>query len=93
MAKIKPLQDKILLKKVESKASKEEVVKGGIIMPSEEKPIKYGEVVDISEELPNTKLKVGDKVLYSEYGGKDIKVDDDEFLLISYKDISAIIEL
>ena len=62
-------------------------------MPSEEKPIKYGEVVDISEELPNTKLKVGDKVLYSEYGGKDIKVDDDEFLLISYKDISAIIEL
>ena len=93
MAKIKPLQDKILLKKVESEASKEEVIKGGIILPSEEKPIKYGEVIDISDELLNIKLKVGDKVLYSEYGGKDIKVDDDEFLLISYKDISAIIEL
>jgi chaperonin GroES len=93
MAKIKPLQDKILLKKVESKTSKEEVVKGGIILPIEEKPIKYGEVVDISEELSNVKLKIGDKVLYSEYGGKDIKIDEDDFLLISYKDISAIIEL
>ena len=93
MAKVKPLQDKILLKKVESRTSEEEVVEGGIILPSDEEPIKYGEVIAISEELKNVKLKVGDKVLYSEYGGKDIKVDNDEFLLISYKDISAIIEL
>lgn len=93
MVKIKPMQDKVLLKKAESKASKEEVVKGGIILPNDDKPIQYGEVVDISDELSNVKLKKGDKVLYSQYGGKEIKINDEDFLLISYKDISAIIEL
>ncbi len=93
MVKIIPLQDKVLLKKEESKTSQEEVVKGGIILPVEEKPIKYGEVVSISKELDKCSLKVGDKVIYSEYAGKEIKVDDEEYLLISYKDISGIIEL
>ncbi len=93
MTKIKPLQDKILLKKLEFKDSKEEVLKGGIILPNEEKPIKYGEVIEISSELENFKIKIGDKVLYSEYGGKDLKINEEEYLLISYKDISGIIEL
>jgi chaperonin GroES len=93
MVSIKPLQDKVLLKKVESETSKEEVVKGGIILPNDEKPITYGEVIDISSELTNVNISKGDKVLYSEYSGKTITVDDEEFILISYKDISAIIEL
>ena len=93
MAKIKPLQDKVLLKKSETETSKKEVVEGGIILPSDDKPLKYSEVIEISEELSQAKLKVGDKVLYSEYGGTDININGEEFLLISYKDISAIIEL
>lgn len=93
MVKIKPLQDKVLLKKVKNEASKEEVVSGGIILPSDEKPINYAEVIEISSQIKDSPVKVGDKVLYSEYSGKNINIKDDEFILISVKEISAIIEL
>jgi len=72
MIKIVPLQDKVLLKKIEEKP-KEEVVKGGIIIPSDGKAIIYGEVVDISK-------------------GKDFEMNEDKYVLISYKEISGIIE-
>jgi len=91
MIKIVPLQDKVLLKKIEEKP-KEEVVKGGIIIPSDGKAIIYGEVVDISKEIKDPKIKVGDKVIFLEYSGKDFEMNEDKYVLISYKEISGIIE-
>ena len=91
MVKIIPLQDKVLLKKVEEKP-KEEVVKGGIIIPSDDKAIVYGEVIDISKDIKDPKIKVGDKVIFSEYAGKDFEIDEEKYVLISYKEISGIIE-
>ncbi|MFT4243824.1 MAG: GroES family chaperonin [Candidatus Woesearchaeota archaeon] len=93
MTKIKPLQDNVLLKKVEVESSTQEVVSGGIIIPKEEKSITYGEVIDFSEKIPNISIKKGDKVIYPEYGGRKITIDEEEFILLPYKDISAIIEL
>lgn len=92
MANITPLQDRVLIKKEEKKSSQEETVKGGIVLPSEEEPIKYGEVISISEELKDCPLKEGHKVLYSEHAGKNVKIDDEEYILIPYKEISGIIE-
>ena len=93
MDKIKPLQDKVLLKKVESSPSREEVVKGGIILPKEEKPIVYGEVIRVSSELESTSINEGDNVLFSEFGGKEISIEDETYILISYKDITAKVEV
>jgi chaperonin GroES len=94
MAKIKPLQDKILLKIEEKKDSEKEEIVGGIIIPKkdEDKSIKYGIVEEISPELKDVSICVGDKVLYSKYSGTEIEIDNKEYLLISYKDIQAKIE-
>jgi chaperonin GroES len=87
MVKLIPLQYRVLLK-VEEKKSSEEVVKGGIIIPQDDKEsLKYGVVIDISKDIKEPLIKIGDKVLYSEYAGKQVKIDDNEFLLIEYKDI------
>ncbi|USN44400.1 MAG: co-chaperone GroES [Candidatus Woesearchaeota archaeon] len=92
MAKILPLQDKVLLKKGEQKKSREEIV-GGIILPTEEEKLEYGEVVAVSKELKECSLKIGDKVIYSEYSGRTLSLEGTEYNLISYKDISAVLEL
>ncbi|MFP4402209.1 MAG: GroES family chaperonin [Candidatus Nanoarchaeia archaeon] len=91
MTNIQPLQDNVLLKKVESQPSQEEKVQGGIIVPNEEKPITYGEIINISKQLTNCELQKGDNVLFSEYGGKKILIDNEEYVLLPYKDISGII--
>lgn len=92
MTKIKPLQDNVLLKKVESQPTQEEKVEGGIIVPSEDtKSIVYGEVVDISKHIQDSELQKGDYVIYSQYGGEKIEIDDEEYILMKYKDISGIV--
>jgi len=94
--KIKPLYDRILVKREEA----EEVTSGGIIIPdtSKEKPSK-GTVVAVGEGNRNDKgeiiplsVKVGDKVLFSRFGGTDFKVNDEEFLIMKETDILGIIE-
>jgi len=94
--KIKPLYDRILVKREEA----EEVTSGGIIIPdtSKEKPSK-GTVVAVGEGNRNNKgeiiplsVKVGDKVLFSRFGGTDFKVNDEEFLIMKEIDILGIIE-
>ncbi len=95
---LKPLGDRVLIKpKVE-----EEKSKGGILLPdtvSKEKP-QVGEVLAIGPGATNKEGKIipmtvkkGDKVVYAKYSGTDIKDDSDEdYLILSEKDILAIVK-
>ena len=94
--KIRPLQDRILVQPIREK----EVRKGGIIIPdsAKEKPIE-GRVTavgagKVGEDGKRVKLdvKVGDKVLYSKYGGTEIKIEGDDYLLMREDDILGIVE-
>ncbi len=94
--KIRPLQDRILVQPIREK----EVRKSGIIIPdsAQEKPIEgrikavgAGKVGDDGKRV-KLDVKVGDKVLYSKYGGTEIKIDGDEFLLMREDDILGIVE-
>jgi len=95
MAKVQPLGDRVLLKPLEA----EEKTKGGIILPdtAKEKP-QEGEVVAIgagkTEDGKKVELevKVGDKVLYGKYSGTEIKVDEEDHLIVKEEDILAIIK-
>jgi len=92
-AKIQPLADRLVVKPIE----KEEKTKGGIILPdtAKEKP-QEGEVVavgpgrmtDDGKRIPMD-LKVGDRVIYSKYGGSEIKIDDVEMIILRESDILA----
>ena len=82
--KIKPLADRLVVKPIE----KEEVTKGGIVLPdtAKEKP-QEGEVLAVgpgrlSEDGKRIAMdiKVGDIVIYSKYGGAEIKIDDEELM-------------
>src|SRR6201989_3287193 len=92
---IKPLGDRILVEAVEEK----EVKKGGIIIPdtAKEKP-QEGTVValgtgklDDSGKKVEFNVKVGDKVLISKYGGTEIKIDGDNYLIMREDDILGIL--
>jgi chaperonin GroES len=92
---VKPLGDRVLVKPLDEK----EVKKGGIIIPdtAKEKP-QEGEVValgtgkrDDDGKLVEFTVKKGDKVLISKYGGTEIKVDGDTFLIMREDDILGII--
>ena len=95
--KIRPLQDRILVKRVdeESKTS------GGIIIPdtAKEKP-QEGKVVavgpgrfneDGDERIP-LDIEVGDNVIYSKYGGTEVKVEGDDYLILSGRDVLAVVK-
>ena len=93
--KVKPLQDRILVKRVEEK----ETVKGGIIIPdtAKEKPqegtviaIGAGKLDENGKRIP-LEVKVGDKVLFGKYSGTEIKIDDIEHVILREDDILGII--
>ena len=93
--KIRPLHDRILVQPILEK----EVRKGGIIIPdsAKEKPIEgrvnavgKGKIGDDGKAV-KLEVKVGDKVLYSKYGGTEIKFDGDDFLLMREDDVLAIV--
>ena len=92
---VKPLGDRVFIKISES----EEKTAGGILLPdgAKEKP-QIGEIVQVGPGKRNddgTKqamdVSVGDKVLYSKYAGTDIKLGGDEYVLLSEKDILAVV--
>lgn len=94
--KIKPLSDRVIVKPLE----KEEERKGGIIIPdtAKEKP-QEGEVIavgpgkrDDQGKLIPMDVKSGDKILYGKYSGTEIKLEDEEFLIMHQEDILGIIE-
>ncbi|MBW6520616.1 MAG: co-chaperone GroES [Desulfoarculaceae bacterium] len=94
--KIRPLNDRLLVKRLE------EITKtaGGIIIPdsAKEKPAE-GTVVAVGPGKTNDKgdrvalqVKAGDKVLFSKYGGTDVKLDGEDFIIMREDDIMGIIE-
>ena len=94
--KIKPLNDRILVKRLEEEAK----TRGGIIIPdsAKEKPAQ-GEVIavgdgkldDDGKRIP-LQVKKGDRVLFAKYAGTEIKIEDEEHLVMREDDILGIIE-
>ena len=92
---VKPLGDRVFVKI----SAAEEKTAGGILLPdnAKEKP-QIGEIVAVgpgkaTDDGKRTamEVKVGDKVLYSKYAGTDIKLGSDEYVLLSEKDILAVV--
>jgi len=93
--KLKPLADRVVVESIEA----EEVVKGGIVLPTaaKEKPqmatvisVGPGGVVDGKEV--KMYVKAGEKVICSKYAGTEVKLDDKEYLIVRQSDILAIVE-
>jgi chaperonin GroES len=93
---IKPLGERLVVKPIVA----EQKTAGGIVLPdtAKEKPqqgevlaVGSGKVLDNGTRVP-MEIKVGDKVLYSKYAGTEIKIDDEEILILMERDIHAIIE-
>jgi chaperonin GroES len=92
---IKPLRDQIVLKPIE------EVTKSGIVIPDtadREKPeqgeilaVGSGKMTDDGKIIPLS-VKIGDKVLFTKYGPTEVKVGDEEYLIVKEEDILAILE-
>ena len=94
--KIRPLQDRIIVKRMEG----EEKTKGGIIIPdsAKEKPME-GKVIAVGPGKLNEKgtrvapeVKAGDIVLFGKYAGTEIKINDEEHLILREDDIMGIIQ-
>lgn len=93
--KIRPLQDRVLVKRIES----EEKTKGGIIIPdtAKEKPIEgkviavgAGKVGDDGKQRP-VDVKAGDRILFGKYAGTEVKIDGDEHLILREEDILGVV--
>lgn len=93
--KLVPLGDKVVLKQLVA----EETTKSGIVLPGQakEKPqqaeviaVGPGGVVDGKEIV--MQVKVGDKVIYSKYAGTEVKLEDEEFIIVKQNDIVAVVE-
>ena len=94
--KIQPLGDRLIVKAVEPK----EVKKGGIIIPdtTKEKPqegevlaVGKGKVADDGKLIP-MEVKAGDRVLYGKYSGTEIKINDEEYLIMREEDVLGIVK-
>jgi len=93
---LKPLADRIIVKAVTA----EEVTRGGIVLPdtAKEKP-QEGEVVAVgpgklldSGKVAAMDVKVGDRVVYSKYGGTEVKVNGDELVVLRQDDVLGEVE-
>ena len=92
---LKPLCDRVVIKQLEA----EETTKSGIVLPSQsqEKPqqaevvaVGPGGVVD-GKEI-KMEVKAGDRVIYSKYAGTEVKLGEDEYIIVKQNDILAIVE-
>lgn len=93
---LKPLADRIVVKVMTS----EEKTKGGLYLPdtAKEKPqegevvaVGSGKVLENGQKLP-LELKVGDRIIFSKYAGTEVKIDGDEYVIFSERDVLAVIE-
>jgi chaperonin GroES len=93
---LRPLADRVVVKPLE----REEVTKSGIVLPdtAKEKPqeglveaIGTGRYNEHAGKRVELDVKVGDRVIYAKYAGSEVKIDDVEYLILSEKDILAIV--
>ena len=94
--KVKPLNDKVLVKRLEA----EDVTKGGIVLPdtAKEKPkegkvlsLGDGKLLDDGKRAP-FQVQVGDRVIFSSYAGTEIKIEGEDYLILGEDDILAVID-
>ena len=92
---LKPLGDRVVIKP----SDKEEKTKSGILLPdtAKEKPqegtvqaVGTGRILDNGTKVP-MELKVGDKILYAKYAGNEFKIDEIDYLIVSEKDVLAVV--
>jgi chaperonin GroES len=93
--KIRPLHDRILVKRVEE----QEVRAGGIVIPdtAKEKPqegkvvaVGNGKVTDEAKKIP-LDVKAGDRILFGKYSGNEVKIEDEEYLIMKEEDVLGIL--
>jgi chaperonin GroES len=93
---VKPLHDRIVVKRIEEK----DVVKGGIIIPdtAKEKPME-GEVIAVGPgkiledgKRSQMDVKKADRILFGKYSGTDIKIEDEEYVIMREEDVLAVIK-
>ena len=96
MAKLRPLGDKILIKRVEAESK----TKSGIVLPdsAKEKP-KRGKIISLGDgkrlesgERAPWNVKKGDEVIFTSYAGTEIKIDGEELMIMSEDDVLAVVE-
>ena len=96
MAKVRPLHDRLLVKRVEDK----ETIRGGIIIPdsAKEKPqegevvaVGNGKILEDGKVLP-LDVKAGDRILFGKYSGSDIKIDGEEYLILREDEVLGVLE-
>jgi chaperonin GroES len=94
--KIKPLQDRVIVRRIEEA----EKTKGGIIIPdtAKEKPME-GKVIAVGKgkvledgKIHPLDVKAGDRVLFAKYAGTEVKIDEEEHLIMREDDILGVIE-
>ena len=94
--KIRPLQDRLIVKRVEE----EEKTKGGIIIPdtAKEKPLEgkviavgNGKILEDGKVRP-LDIKAGDRILFTKYAGTEVKIEGDEHLILREEDVLGVIE-
>jgi chaperonin GroES len=95
--KLRPLADRVLIKPVE----REEMTKSGIVLPdtAKEKPqegiieaVGNGRYNERTGERIKLDVQVGDRVMYAKYAGSEVKIDDIDYLILSEKDILAVVQ-
>ncbi|HTV55960.1 MAG TPA: co-chaperone GroES [Terriglobia bacterium] len=93
---VRPLHDRLLIKRVEEK----ETIKGGIIIPdtAKEKP-QEGEVIAVGNgkkteegKIVPLDVKAGDRILFGKYSGSEIKIDDQEYLILREDEVLGVLE-
>ena len=93
---LKPLGDRSVVKVL----SREEKTKGGIVLPdtAKEKPtegeviaVGTGKVLDNGQKLP-IEVKVGDRIIFSKYAGTEVKLDGEDYVIFSERDVLAIVD-
>lgn len=94
--KVRPLHDKVLIQRLDT----EETTKGGIIIPdtAKEKPqegkviaVGTGRILEDGTKRP-LDIKKGEKVLFNKYGGIDISIDGEDYLILREEDILAVVD-
>ncbi|AYE34664.1 co-chaperone GroES [Clostridium septicum] len=93
--KIKPLADRVVIKKLEA----EETTKSGIVLtgtakerPQEAEVVAVGPGAIVDGKRIEMEVKIGDKVLYSKYAGSEVKVSGEEYTILKQEDILAIVK-